>query len=257
MRQLVSALELRFQSIESNTDLSTSTETSDLDGRYSQIGHTHSESEITDLQDYLVNLNSESIFDLEDVDGAPPDLNDTLVWDGDSFVPGGAGSVSIELDDLTDVNVPVVEDGDIILFNDSSQLWEAGALTLDSLSDIDLTGGEQYDLLYNSDGTIWKDTDSLKWNPDGNYLQLAFNHAINWLDSTPTFPVTRELLTFTNDTTTGRIAEHFSLELNQNFNTVSTSYVNVTDAVIAGSNFTVGDVKFKGMLMEISLKYSG
>jgi len=225
MRQLVSALELRFQSIEANTDLSvTGSETSDLDGRYSQLGHTHSESEITDLQNYLVNLTSESIFDLADVDGTP-DLEDTLVWNGTAFVPGGAGAVTINLDDLTDVSVPVVEDDNILRFNDSSNLWEAEALTLDSLDDLDLAGGEQYDLLYNSDGTVWKDTDSLKWNPDGNYLQLANDHSINWLDSTPSFPVSIELL---------------------NFNVIGTSVPAGVGAIVANFEGVDGDRTYTG-----------
>ena len=62
MRQLVSALELRFQSIESDQDSSTTQ--ADLELKFSQIGHSHTESEISDLKVYLENVTSESIFDL-------------------------------------------------------------------------------------------------------------------------------------------------------------------------------------------------
>ena len=73
MRQLVSALDLRFQSIESASFEIFDTSGVDDGSGYSPIGHTHIEVEITDLGDYLTDLTSESIFSLLDVAGTPID----------------------------------------------------------------------------------------------------------------------------------------------------------------------------------------
>jgi hypothetical protein len=60
-----------------------------------------------------------------------------------------------------------------------------GITTLVALSDTDLSGQAQYDLLYNADGANWEDTAGLlQWN--GSYLQLANANAINWLDGVGT-----------------------------------------------------------------------
>lgn len=63
-------------------------------------------------------------------------------------------------------------------------LPEEGDYTLTLLGDVDTTGGAKYDLLFNETGTEWRPTDGdLIWNHDLDFLQLANDHSINWLDS--------------------------------------------------------------------------
>jgi len=204
MRQLVSALELRFQSIEQeSTSLFDTGDSNDLDNRYSQLGHVHTESEITDLQNYLTNIESESIFDLSDVTGTPQD-NWVLVWDNtqSAFVvqsPGAAAAVA--LNDLSDVSVPVPNDEDVLSFDQGSGQWVASAIasggvnTLVDLLDTDLSGQLQYDLLFNADSSEWQPTgQAFQWFP-GQYIQLGNDIAVNWYDSVAS---STELLNFSS-----------------------------------------------------------
>ena len=187
IRQLVSALELRFQSLETDSESLFSTDPNDLSSLFSPIGHTHSESEITDLQSYLTSISGESIFDLSDVTGTPA-ADDVLVWDGTSFVPTASSGGSITLNDITDVSVPSPNNGEVLTYNSISTVWEsqanpAGSSSFVSLTDTDLTGQARYDLVYNADGSEWKDTAGLlQWNPDIKALQIENNYSINWLD---------------------------------------------------------------------------
>lgn len=201
IRQLVSALELRFQSLEvAGESLFDTGDSSNLDSRYSILGHTHSESEISDLQAYLIDLTDESIFSLNDVTGTPNN-SDILQWNSSlgTFEVVPASSTSIALNDLTNVTVPAPNDGDVLSFDTAAGVWEATATgslstSLLNLTDTDLVGQDQYDLLYNADGTEWQDTDGdLLWNPSLNYLQLANAHSINWKDS---IGATTEMLQF-------------------------------------------------------------
>lgn len=192
MRQLVSALEFRFQALEASSDsLFDTGDTDDLDNRYSQLGHTHTESEISDLQNYLTDITAESIFDLTDVEGTPQD-NWVLVWSDaqDAFVveaPGAAGAVA--LNDLSNVSVPAPIDEDVLTWDQGSGQWIASAIasggvnTLVDLLDTDVSAQLQYDLLFNADGSEWQPTgQDFQWFP-GQYLQLGNTTAINWYDA--------------------------------------------------------------------------
>lgn len=115
-----------------------------------------------------------------------------------------------------------------------------GATSLFDLSDTTLTGQSQYDLVFNADGSEWQDTaGELIWNPTADYLQLANGHSINWLDNGA---VTREVIILSD-------VGQPDLPLERNYNedllvsaaAGSTSYVDLADAVITGSNFNVGD----------------
>ena len=71
----------------------------------------------------------------------------------------------------------------------------AGDYDLIGLSDTDLSSQGQYDLLFNSTGTVWHDTaGDIIFNPTAQYLQLANDFSINWLDDGA---ATVELLKFT------------------------------------------------------------
>ena len=69
MRQLIQALELRFQNLESNQDLSL--DTTGGVNEFAPLGHKHTESDITDLS------HVESIFEL--TDGRSLEANIALV----------------------------------------------------------------------------------------------------------------------------------------------------------------------------------
>ncbi len=103
---------------------------------YSLVGHTHVEADITDLQAYLLNITSENIGDLADVNISSPTLGDHLEFDGSNWIAAvPSGGVS-ELDDLSDVdtatNVSATED--VLVFNGTN--WvpqdEIKNITLDN-----------------------------------------------------------------------------------------------------------------------------
>jgi hypothetical protein len=190
VRQLVSALEYRFQLLEQESgSLFNTGDTNDLDNRYALLGHTHSESEITDLQDYLTDITAESIFDLSDVTGTPQQ-GYTLVWNNtlQTFEVVAPGAASFSLNDLTDVEVPAPNDGEVLVYSDTSNTWVAGSAagitSFVGLTDTDLDGQAQYDLVFNATGSEWHDTGGkLRWNPNQFYLELANAHTLNIRDS--------------------------------------------------------------------------
>ena len=184
MRQLVSALELRFQALESaSQDSLYSTDAFEGDGEFAPLVHQHVEADITDLN------HISSIFELDDVSGTPS-LNQVLIWDGAQFIPadqtGGGGATS--LSDLTDVSTTAPTDNQLLQYNSGTGLWEpidptaiGISTTLAGLGDTDLTGQAQYDLIFNADGVNWQDTaGQLQWNPDSNWLRMPVNHSIRW-----------------------------------------------------------------------------
>ncbi|MHC4312619.1 MAG: LamG domain-containing protein [Planctomycetota bacterium] len=186
IRQLVSALELRFQSLETASQSALFDTTGGLSDEHAPLVHTHTESDITDL-DHV-----NSIFDLDDVSGTAS-IDDVLIWNGTQFVPGpqtSGGGGATQLSDLTDVNATSPSDNDILRYDTGTAQWGPEPLgtsvsSLVDLTDTDLTGQAKYDLLYNFDGTNWHDTDgALRWNPDNNYLRFAHAHGINWATNT-------------------------------------------------------------------------
>ena len=67
---------------------------------------------------------------------------------------------STTLDGLADVDTTGVQNGYVLLYNNSTENWEAGdvvSTTLDGLSDVDTTGVENgYVLLYNNSTENWE-----------------------------------------------------------------------------------------------------
>lgn len=182
MRQLVAALEYRLQSLEDvGSVIPSTTVDGDLDNLYAPLNHTHV---VADITDFDANVPS-SIFDLDDVDGSPA-IGETLIWDGNDFVPGTSGG-SHTLGSHSDVYIPTPNDGDALTYVNSTGRWESlpqagdGANTLLDLDDTDIATQNQYDLLFNADGENWHTTATdLQWNPVDDYLQLALGHSINW-----------------------------------------------------------------------------
>lgn len=192
MRQLIQALELRFQQLESNIDISLDT-TGGVEGggEFAPVDHTHREDDITDL------AHTSSIFDLDDVSPGIAD-GQGLVWDEtlSTFVAGsvgGSGGTGVSnLNDLLDVSVPSPNDDDVLTWDSSSGQWIAqapdtggvgGGNTLLGLDDTFLTGQSQYDLFYNSGSGIWRHTGAdFRWYPNNKYIRLAKDATIRWLD---------------------------------------------------------------------------
>lgn len=178
MRQLVSAIELRFQALEEES--TTFPATDQFSDEFAPIDHTHVEADITDLGNYLTNITAESIFDLSDVTGTPSG-GQALVWNGSAFQPqtiaGGGGGANY-LNDLLDVTAPSPNNQDVLRFDTGTGQWVPVALTTSTVSvlnDLDdvLTGGQlPGDLLYNVDGTNWGATTGLlSW--DGTTFNIG------------------------------------------------------------------------------------
>ncbi len=182
MRQLVQALELRFDVIESQNEENTLNQTtdSDLDSRYAQLSHTHTVSEITDFFDNVPS----SAFDLSDINGSPSP-GDSLIWDGVQFLPGSSGT-SLSLNDLTDVSTPAPLDEQLLRWSETLGQWEAVTADLTSslvdLTDTDMTGQATGDLIFNSGANTWRPTGSnFQW-VNGQYIQLGAEIGINWFN---------------------------------------------------------------------------
>lgn len=90
-----------------------------------------------------------------------------------SSLPSGGGGGSTSLDGLTDVSVPAPTNGQALVYNNTTSLWEAqtissgggGATTLDDLSDVDITSPSPQNgeaLLYL--GTQWVNSPLSKFN---------------------------------------------------------------------------------------------
>jgi hypothetical protein len=193
MRQLIQALELRFQQLESNIDTSFDT-TGGVDGsggEFAPVDHTHREDDIINL------AHTTSIFALDDVspgitNGQGLIWNDTLSTFVAGDVGGSGGGGATNLNDLFDVNVPSPNDEDVLTWDSSSGQWIAqapdtggvgGSNTLVGLDDTFLTGASQYDLFYNSGSNIWRHTGAdFRWYSNDKYVRLAKDGTIRWLD---------------------------------------------------------------------------
>lgn len=236
MRQLVQALELRFQSIESSssTDLfnRASFDTDELDNLYAPLNHTHVVADITDFPT--------SIFAFDDVSGSPND-GDTLVYSGGTFVTQAAGAGALDLNDLQDVNASP-SDGQYLRWDATTLRWVAddlefppGADTLFSLDDTQLDTQLFGDLLFNADGVNWQPSgQNFQWVPDA-YVQLGNSIGLNWYDTTL---ASRELAVLTGTV----IAPVDITGTGVDFTGAASSYIQIPDATdldIASNLYTI------------------
>lgn len=239
MRQLVSALELRFQALEQEAN-SFLPSTTVGEGEFAPLVHQHVEADITDLQHVT------SIFDVVDVAGTP-DPDDVLIWDGAQFMPGPQSVGSLTLNDILNVVVPAPNDDDILQYDDGSGTWIAqplaggGVNTLVDLLDTDLTGQAAGDLLFNATGTEWRETgQNFQWI-DGSHVQFGNDIGLNWYDLTAT---SIEFVSLGGETVTGAaLTDEFKQRDTGILSTTSTTYVDVdaTNRIIDVSALTDGD----------------
>lgn len=180
MRQLVSALELRFQALEANVEgYYPSVEDEGFDDQYAAASHTHLSIDITDLSV------PESIFDLNDVTGSPS-VGEGLIWNGVAFEASAIGGGAITLDELSDVNAGAPTDGQALVWDVATLRWIPGTAPvgidkLFDLTDTDISGQLQGDILYNADGSEWQASGTnFQWLPSLSRVQLGSNHSINW-----------------------------------------------------------------------------
>jgi len=99
------------------TVLGASNPTVDLDGRYSLLGHTHLEADITDLQAYLLDITAEPLSDLLDVTITTITTNEILKWNGTIWVNNTLAEAGISAVGHTHLI------GDITDFTDNSTNW--------------------------------------------------------------------------------------------------------------------------------------
>ena len=245
MRQLVSALELRFQSIESEIQPSVIPDTTGGidpdDGPFAPLVHTHVVADITDFPT--------SIFFFDDVTGTPA-LNDTLIWNGTAFetAPSG-GAVSLALNDLNNVSVPAPNDGEVLTFDTGSGQWiaqtsSAAFTSFFDLTDTDLAGQDQGDFVFNATGTLWTPTfGQMTWQPSGPYLQFTNVVGVNWFDN---LGISIELLDFEAPTGSGPAIDFQVLDGTTQVVTSSATFVDVGSGHldVPASSLTEGDEYF-------------
>jgi len=125
----------------------------DLDRKMGMDGLRITESQITDLQSYLLNITAEPIGDLSDVTITAIAANEILKWNGSAFINNTLAEAGISatghshiLTDVTDVtitvaNLNILDDGaDTTLhFHDSDRARanHTGTQTISTLSDLD------------------------------------------------------------------------------------------------------------------------
>ena len=89
------------------------------------------------VQGYLQSIASLSINALDDVDTPAPSTGEVLKWNGSAWVASGD---SINLDDISNVNLSSVADGEILKYDASTSSWinatESGGTTINGLNDV-------------------------------------------------------------------------------------------------------------------------
>ena len=134
---------------------------------------------------------------------------------------GGTGGVRT-LRALDDTKVDGIKGGQGIVFNGID-------FVPTNIPDFDLGNATRYDMMY-FDGSKWKHTkQELQWNPNDDYLQLANDHSVNWLD---TSDATQDFVNFTSIGAAGAAVGHIVKHLNAGVTTTSATYQDVTGAVV-------------------------
>jgi hypothetical protein len=119
----------------------------------------------------------------------------------------------------------------VLIFKDENDtewvLNTAGGGTLAALTDVDLTGQAQYDLLFNVDGSNWEDTaGDLIFDVAAQALQFAAGFGIN-MGATPT-----RVLEMASSGLPSTTIEHTTVEVIAEVSTSSNSEVDVTGGVL-------------------------
>lgn len=149
----------------------------------------------------------------------------TIPTAGAPGATGAAGATTLR--GLDDTAVEGIDGGQGIVFNGSKYVPK-------EFPDFKASDASRYDMLY-FDGEDWVDTkQELQWNPTDDYLQLANEHSINWLD---TAGVTRDFVNFAEFGVGGgdQAVGHIIVKLDAGVTTTSSSFNDVTGAKVAYS----------------------
>lgn len=86
------------------------------------VNHSLVEADISDLQDYLLDITGESVGDLSDVTITTPQTDQVLAFNGTGWVNVDLGSITttVSLNDVTDVTLTSSSSGDFLRFNGTS-----------------------------------------------------------------------------------------------------------------------------------------
>ncbi len=135
---------------------------------------------------------------------------------------GGGASGVRTLRALDDTAIDGIKGGQGIVFN--------GHMFVPvEFPEFDLENATRYDMMY-FDGSKWKHTaQQLQWNPTDDYLQLANEHSINWLD---TSDVTKDFLDFKAGAAVASAVGHIILKIAAGVTTTSGSYVAASGYVV-------------------------
>jgi len=135
---------------------------------------------------------------------------------------GGGGGGVRTLKALDDTRVDGIAGGQGIV-------WNGSFFVPTEIPNFKLADATRYDMLF-FNGEEWIHTDQeLQWNPTDDYLQLANEHSINWLD---TVGATQELVNFTSAAAAGASVGHIIKHLDAGVSTTSGTYVDVSGAVV-------------------------
>lgn len=139
--------------------------------------------------------------------------------------PGGGGGGGVRtLRALDDTAVDGISGGQGIVFNGIKFVPK-------EFPNFAVSNATRYDMIY-YDGEDWRHTNQeLQWNPDDDFMQLANDHSINWLD---TAGATQDFINFAAliGGAPGAAVGHIISKLVSGVTTTSATYVAVTGASV-------------------------
>ncbi len=116
--------------------------------------------------------------ELTDTDYGTPTDKDVLMYNGTSNKWESKGlDLKQSLNDLTDVTTATLENGQILTYNSTSATWKNQAITLSTLSGVNISSPTANQVL-TFDGTNWINQESAQWTADANGIHTPKNVGI-------------------------------------------------------------------------------
>jgi hypothetical protein len=233
----------------------------------SATGHTHTESDITDLQSYILDITGEPLGDLSDVTITGPASNDILQWSGSAWVDRTLAEAGISAASHTHTESDITDLQDYLV-NISEDLTPQLGASLDvngfhivsaSAGDINITPNTTGDLIL--DGLKWPQADGT-----ANYvLETDGAGQLSWVaqasgsgDVVGPASATDNAIARFNNTTGKLIQDSANSTVSDNGevalfrdnatsgNSSSLSFNRTRSGAAIGSNDTAGEIFFKG-----------